>query len=79
MWRPPPVDRHGHWLRDRVTHPEMFQSKGRTGTKIGTETGGVANKGQPHLRIHQVCRHPTQHYCHGQEALGDRNLVWWKC
>jgi hypothetical protein len=33
-------------------------------------------EGLPHLGIHLVCRHQTQHCCHCQEALADRNLVW---
>ena len=33
-------------------------------------------RGWPHLRIHHVCIHQTQHCCHGQEAFAERNLVW---
>jgi hypothetical protein len=31
---------------------------------------------QPHLGIHHVCRHQTQHCCSGWEALVDWNQVW---
>jgi len=61
----------------KVFTPTMFLSKGRTGTKNRAETEGRAIQGLPHLRIHHVCRHQTQHCCHGQEVLADRNLVWW--
>ena len=61
----------------KVFNAEMFLSKGRTGTKNGTETEGRAIQGLPHLGIHNVCRHQTRHCCCGQEGLADRNLVWW--
>ena len=62
----------------KVFNPEMFLSNRRTGTKKknGAETEGRANWGVPHLGIHPVCRHQTQHCCGCQEVLADRNLVW---
>jgi hypothetical protein len=36
----------------------------------------IASQGLPHLGIHHIGRHQTQHCCRGQEALSDWNLVW---
>jgi hypothetical protein len=35
-------------------NPEMFLSKGKTGTKNGTENEGKANQRQAHLGIHII-------------------------
>jgi hypothetical protein len=35
----------------------MFLSKGKTGSKSGTETEGKAIQRLPHLGIHSICRH----------------------
>jgi hypothetical protein len=40
-------------------NPEMFLSKGKTGTKSGTETEGKAFSDCPHLGIYPICKHQT--------------------
>jgi hypothetical protein len=53
-------------LRDGFTHssqnsnPELFLSKGHTGTKIGAESEGKAIQRLPHLEIHPIYSHQTQ-------------------
>jgi hypothetical protein len=50
-------------LRDGVIHPsqnfnpELFLSKGNTGTKSGIKTEGKAIKRLPHLVIYPICSH----------------------
>jgi hypothetical protein len=61
----------------KIFNAEMFLSKERTRRKNGTATEGGVNPGLPHLGIHHVCRQQIQHYYHGQEVFGDRNVVWW--
>jgi hypothetical protein len=39
-------------------NPEMFLSKGKTGTKYGAEIEGKAIQRLPHRSIHPICRHP---------------------
>jgi hypothetical protein len=41
----------------KILNPEMFLSKGKTGTKSGTETEGNAIQRLPHLGILPICRH----------------------
>jgi hypothetical protein len=70
------VKGRGHPPTSKFFNPEMFLSKGRTGTKNGAETEGRVIWGPTHLEIHHVCRHQAQHCRCGQEALSDRNQVW---
>jgi hypothetical protein len=44
----------------KIVNPEMFLSKGKTGTKHGTETEGKAIQRLSYLGIHPICRHQTQ-------------------
>jgi hypothetical protein len=41
----------------KIFNIEMFLSKGKTGTKYGTETEGKAIQRPPHLWIHPICTH----------------------
>jgi len=60
----------------KVFNPEMFLSKGRTGTRNEAETERRAIQGLPYLGIHPVCRNQSRHCSCGQEVLADRNLEW---
>jgi hypothetical protein len=60
----------------KVFNPEMFLSKGNTGTKNGAETVGRAIRELPTWRSILSADTKPQYCCCCQETLGDRNLVW---
>jgi hypothetical protein len=60
----------------KIVNPEIFLSKGKTGTKNGTGVEGKAIRRLPHLGIHPICRHQTPPLLLISRMLAERSLVW---
>jgi hypothetical protein len=58
-------------------NPELFLSKGNTGTECGAETEGKAIQRLPHLGIHPIYSYQTQIILLMpiQQVLADRSLI----
>jgi hypothetical protein len=62
----------------KLFNPEMFLFKGKTGTKIGTETKGKVMQRLPHLGNPPHLQTPTSATIADakKEGFADRSLIW---